>query len=118
MALSLVCRRAMLDAQFHNGTVYGSLHTASGGEDGSNEIAASGRVLLSFAAADASAVTATDADATFAAMTGTVTPTHVGLWSAVSAGTWLGEMLIADAQALDAGESAVFGAGTISVTAE
>jgi hypothetical protein len=117
MALSVAVRNAMLDTQFASGTVYGSLHTASGGSDGSNEIAETGRVELSFAAASGG-VTETDAEAAFGAVSGATSPLYVGLWTAATAGTWMGEMAIADPVVLSAGESATFAAGTITVTAE
>ena len=75
---------------FSVATPYIQLHTASPGSAGTTAIATnSTRKLVSFGAAAAGAI-ASDADITWTSVAATETYTHWTLWTASSAGTFLG----------------------------
>ncbi len=77
---------------------YASLHTASPGEAGANELTggspAYARKAVTFGAASGGAIAATN-QPVFDVPGGT-TVTHVGFWSAVSGGTFLGYADVTD----------------------
>lgn len=102
MPYSLAGKNLMLDAlRGTNPTVaiaYASLHVASPGDDGSNELAggapAYARKAVTMAAASAGAIAASTQPVFDVPPATTVT--HVGFWSAVSGGTFLGSADVTD----------------------
>lgn len=102
MPYSAAGKNLMLDAlRGTNPTValaYASLHTADPGDDGANEVTggtpAYARKAITMAAASAGAIAATN-QPVFDVPGGT-TVTHVGFWSAVSGGTFLGSADVTD----------------------
>jgi len=92
MALNAAAKNLMLTALASTGAIYASYHTAEPNAAGSNEVAggspAYARKALSWAAADAGAIDLSTA-ALFDIPAGT-TVTHVGYWSAVTAGVFYG----------------------------
>lgn len=116
MALTISTMQTMLDNLFYAGPVYGSLHETTGGTDGSSEIGETGRVLLTFGEADTDPKTVTTEEVTFSPVTVETFPYYVGLWTAETDGTWLGEASIDSPVPLYVGDTAVFAANTIVVT--
>lgn len=102
MPYSTVGKNLMLDAlRGTNPTValaYASLHTADPGDTGANEVTggtpAYARKAVTMGAASAGAIAATN-QPVFDVPGGT-TVTHVGFWSAVSGGTFLGYADVTD----------------------
>ncbi len=102
MPYSTTAKNLMLDAlRGTNPTValaYGSLHTADPGDTGANEVTggtpAYARKAVTIGAASAGAIAATN-QPVFDVPGGT-TVTHVGFWSAVSGGTFLGYADVTD----------------------
>mgnify|MGYP001765001706 CR=1 FL=1 len=96
-------------------TIYTSLHTADPGNTGTAECTGGSYARLSttFSAASGGA-TANTADLNFTGMPA-CTVTHVGLWSAVSAGTfWWGGALTAS-KTVGAGDTLKIAAGDLDV---
>ena len=102
MPYSTAGKDLMLDAlRGTNPTVaiaYASLHTASPGDDGSNEVTggspAYARKTITIAAASGGEVGASNQPVFD--VPGSTTITHVGFWSAVSGGTFLGYADVTD----------------------
>ena len=102
MPYSTVGKNLMLDAlRGTNPTVaiaYASLHTASPGDTGANEVTggspAYARKAITMAAASAGAIAASSQPVFD--IPGSTTITHVGFWSAVSGGTFLGNADVTD----------------------
>ena len=102
MPYSTAGKNLMLDAlRGTNPTVaiaYASLHTASPGDDGSNEVTggspAYARKGITIAAASGGEVAASNQPVFD--VPGSTTVTHVGFWSAVSGGTFLGSADVTD----------------------
>ena len=78
--------------------VYASLHTASPGDSGANEVSggspAYARVAITFGAAAAGAISASNQPAFD--VPGSTTVTHVGFWDASTAGNFLGYADVTD----------------------
>ncbi len=102
MPYSTAGKNLMLDAlRGTNPTVavaYASLHTGSPGDDGANELTggtpAYARKAITMAAASAGAIAASNQPVFDVPASSTVT--HVGFWSAVSGGTFLGYADVTD----------------------
>jgi hypothetical protein len=102
MPYSIAGKNLMLDAlRGTNPTVaiaYASLHVASPGDDGSNEVTggtpAYARKTITMAAASEGAIAASTQPVFDVPASTTVT--HVGFWSAVSGGTFLGSADVTD----------------------
>ncbi len=97
MALSDNAKNAMLD-HLASLAVWVSAHTASGGTTGANEVTggspAYARKAITWAAASGGAL---DSSSTpVLDIPGGTTITHIGLFSASTAGTWYGEADIVD----------------------
>lgn len=92
-----------------------SLHTADPGTTGASEVTGGSyaRQAITFAAA-AAGVSASNVVCTFAVMPA-VTVTHVGLWTADVAGTYLWRGVMSVSKALDAGDTLEFASGAITV---
>jgi hypothetical protein len=97
MPLSTAAKNAMLD-HLAGLAVFASLHTADPGATGTNEVSggspAYARKAITWNAA-ASGNLDNNANPVFDVPAGT-TVTHVGFWSAVSAGTWYGSADVTD----------------------
>jgi hypothetical protein len=125
MALGVSTATAFLNHLFNatNTTaptaIYLSLHTADPGTTGANECAdgtyARVNVTSSFSTA-ASAACTNDVAIEYAALTTGATITHYGLWSAVSAGTFLHGGDVNPDKAVGAGEIARFAIGELDIT--
>jgi len=120
MSLSDFMENELLDAMLNNGsfaggaTVYVSLHTADPGEDGASEVTGGSyaRQASGGFAAAASGTTDNDSAINFTSMPA-VTVTHVGIWSAVSAGNfYIGGALSAQ-KTTNAGDTFQLGAGDL-----
>lgn len=100
----------------HPTSVYVSLHEGDPGQTGANEVSGGGynRKLISFSAAVAK-TSANAADIEFPDMP-TSTITHIGLWSAASAGNfwWGGSLTVS--KALTTGDTLKIPAGDLDVT--
>lgn len=97
---------ALLNATAYSVTsVYVSLHTADGADTGANEVTGGSyaRQLASFGAASGG-VCSTDALLEWLNMPA-ATITHVGLWTAVSGGTWLGGGALTVSKTTTAGDT-------------
>ena len=92
-----------------------SLHTADPGTTGADEVTGGSyaRQAITFAAA-ASGSSASNVACTFTVMPA-CTVTHVGLWTAVSAGTYLWRGVMSVSKTLDAGDTLEFASGAITV---
>jgi hypothetical protein len=93
-----------------------SLHTASPGTDGSNEVTGGSytREAVSWAAA-ASGSAATDANIVFEVPTG-VTITHLGYWSASSGGTFYGWRALNASQTFSSAGTYTISSGNLTET--
>lgn len=93
-----------------------SLHTASPGSDGSNEVTGGSyaRQATSWAAAAAGTV-ATDANIVFNVPTST-TITHLGYWSASSGGTFYGWRALNASQAFSSAGTYTIASGNLTET--
>lgn len=102
MPYAAAAKNSMLD---HLGTevLYASLHTASPGSDGSNEVTGGSyaRVGLTWDAASAGSMALSNTP-TFSVPAST-TVTHVGLWSALTNGTYYGYVDVTDEVFANAG---------------
>ena len=121
MAFTDAFKAVLLDAQFQNGTVYVSLHSADPGTDGSNELTAEGgyaRLLMEFNACGADGATENTNDETFGPASGDDWPEagYFGLWSALSGGTFCGGFQLTTPKTVAVGETAKFPAGDLDVS--
>lgn len=93
-----------------------SLHSAQPDATGSNEITGGGyaREAISFNAASAGS-TSNAATVSFASLP-TATVTHVGLWTAVSGGTFVWRGALDSSKSVTPGDTLEFAAGAVSVT--
>lgn len=101
-------------------TVYLALHSADPGETGANELAAANGYARQAIAFDApsSGVIASSADETFTASGADWSPaTHWSLWDAASTGNCLAAGSLSATRTVADGESLVFLAGALTVTA-
>lgn len=89
MALNETGRNLMLDA-LGTAASHASLHTSSPGTNGSNELTGTGYTRQTIPWASASAGTATTDDAIVFTVPGDRTISHIGYWSAGTAGTFYG----------------------------
>lgn len=123
MSLSDFAENELLDALLNNGsfaggaTVYVSLHTADPGEDGASEVSGGSyaRQASGGFAAAAGGTTDNDAAINFTSMPAE-TVTHVGIWSAVSAGNFYVGGSLAASKTTNAGDTFQLGAGDLDVT--
>lgn len=100
-----------------NSSLFLSLHTADPGDTGANEYTAySGglRASISFGAA-ASALASSTAQIDFTAM-GATTITHVGLWTANTAGTFKGGGALITPRTTASGDTLRFVASAVTVS--
>lgn len=70
------------------GTVWLSLHSASPGTTGANELSGGGYARQSYTVGTASAGSVSNTNAIAVPNAGTTAVTHIGIWSASSAGTY------------------------------
>lgn len=127
MSVSNYGENKILDAFFNAtsfsvATPYLALHTADPGEAGTTaEVTGTNgvsRVSVSFGAAASGTVTS-DADATFAAATGSLgTITHVSLWDASTAGNCLWTGALTASQAVATGVAFRIPSGSLSVSVD
>ena len=102
-------------------TVYVSLHTADPGDTGASEASGSGyaRIALSFGAAstatDGTTNISSDADATFAAFSGSFTFTHMGIWDSLSGGNFLAGGALSTSRSVVSGDQLKFSSGNVTV---
>jgi hypothetical protein len=113
-------RNAVLDkilrgTNFTTQATHISLHTADPSTTGANEVSGGSyaRKAISFAVASAGE-SDSDAVVTFAGMPA-CTVTHVGLWTALSGGTYLWRGVLAVSKTLDAGDTIEFASGAVTV---
>lgn len=103
---------------FPAGDLYVSLHTGDPGESGTNEVVAGGnayaRKQCNFSAAGAKA-SSNSADLEWTNMPG-VTITHVGLWSALTNGTFWWAGAVSPNKTVSAGDTFKIPAGDLDVT--
>lgn len=118
MGYATTTKNSFLNALLNNtsyavATVYVSLHTASPGDTGANETSGGSyaRQLASFGAA-AAGVCSTDALLQWLNMPA-ATITHVGLWTAVSAGTFLGGGALTVSKTTTAGDTLQIASGDL-----
>jgi hypothetical protein len=103
------------NTSFSVATPYIQLHTADPGAAGTTAVATeTTRKLVSFGAASSGAIS-NDADITWSGIAGSQDATHWTLWTASSAGTFLGSGTIT-ANAYTAGDTYVIPAGDLDIT--
>lgn len=97
-------------------TYYSSLHTASPGTTGANEVTGGSyaRQATIFGTASAGVMSTTDAQ-NFTSMPA-VTVTHFGEWSAVTSGTWLGGGQLSASIAVPSGATVSAAIGALHVS--
>ncbi len=126
MSLSTVEKNKILDYLVNQSnmtaptTPYLSLHTADPGTTGASEVTdgtyARQNVTAAFPAASSGSVS-NDVAITYPAATTGFTATHYGIWTAVTAGTFIHGGDISPDKAVGAGEQAQFAIGTLTITA-
>ena len=117
MAFTNAAKATMVDALL-SGTIYVSLHTATPGTDGANELSGNdyARQLTAFTAAGADGITENTGDETFgpADPAGWTEATYFGLWSAATDGTFHGGFALTTPRTVAAGDSAKCAAGDLT----
>lgn len=101
-------------------TLYLSLHTAAPGATGANEVTDgtyARQVFTTAMGAPTAGVGTNSSVIEYPAATTGFTATHGGLWSAVSAGTYYGDVDISPDKTVGAGEILRFAASSITYTA-
>lgn len=125
MPFTLQTRRAIVDHVFGPTPMtappgrYVSLHTASPGNTGANEISGNGyaRPAVTFGAADTSAQAVNTSTASFGATgSGWAQATHFGVWDSLTGGTLLGYNALPTAKTLGVGDTATYAPGALVVT--
>lgn len=121
MTISNAYELLILDAVFNNvslalATPHVSLHTADPGETGANEVAG-GTYVRQAAGWDpaGSGAVVLDGALDFTLMPA-VTVTHVGIWSASTAGTFVWGGALSASKVVNAGDTFHFNDGAITVT--
>lgn len=113
MALNETGRNLMLDA-LGSAASHASLHTSGPGADGSNELTGTGYVRQSIPWAAASAGTAVTDDAIVFTVPADRTITHIGYWSAGTAGTFYGFRELDTSQTFATSGTYTIAAGNLS----
>lgn len=103
-----------------NTSLFLSIHTADPGDTGANEyIGYSGglRIAITFAAASAASAASggTSAQQDFTSM-GVTTITHIGVWTANTAGTFKGGGALTASRTTASGDTLRFNSGAVAVT--
>jgi hypothetical protein len=121
MGFSTTTRNSLLDAIFNNTSyvvaqAYVSLHTADPGNTGASEVTGGSyaRQAGSFCAA-ASGALSNDANIDFTSMPA-ATVTHVGLWTAVSGGTWIGGGALTASKTTNSGDTLRIATGDLDAS--
>jgi opacity protein-like surface antigen len=118
--ITAIVNALLRNTSLQNAAVFASLHSADPGTDGSNELPSSyayARWALSFAAA-ASRACANDVVADSPTATGTnwTAATHLGLWTAGSAGTFLWGKALTTPRTVQVGKFFRIAIGGVNVT--
>jgi hypothetical protein len=122
VALKVSLANSILDKVFRStdftdpATVYMSIHSASPGDTGANEVTGytGSRPATAFDAAASGHTQNTDVE-TYAAMPAS-TITHVGFWDAASGGNFLGWAALTASKVLALNDTLTFAAGDVDIT--
>lgn len=121
MARSTSLKNSLIDAicnatAFSVATPYISLHTADPGGTGASEVTGGSyaRQLASFGTV-ASGSASNDANMDFTSMPA-CTVTHMGVWTLVSAGTWLWGGILTASKVVNAGDTFRFAIGNLTLS--
>ncbi len=112
--LDALCGRAAYSA---SAAVYAQLHTGDPGAAGTSNVATeTTRQAVTFGSAAASGAISNTAQVQWTSLAATETISHISLWTASSAGTFLGSDDLASAQNVNAGGTLTIAVGDLDLT--
>lgn len=103
---------SQLDAEL--GTSYFQLHTGDPGDDGTSNVASTTRVASDYASASAGSAALSTSSVWTDWADGSVTLSHVSLWSADTAGTFKRSMALSPTRAIVNGDTFSLDTATVS----